>query len=241
MTDAHTFYTEQVGEAVAGDYEAARWNTSPLKRAQYDMTKEAITRHALPLFSSVPSILEVGPGPGTWTKLLIKENPKASLTLVDLSKDMLGMAREALIGNSQISFVESDFLAFPTNAQYGGFFSSRAIEYFDYKKAATHVAALLMPGAPGVIITKTPKPLFDFLKNRSSGMHTTQIAPSALTNVLRSEGFLVRKVRIATATVPGLGSRTLNMLMFRFLTTLPLPLLSVFSESYMVVFEKPRT
>lgn len=240
MTDAHTFYAEQVGEAVAGDYEAARWNTSPLRRAQYHMTKEAIILHALPLFSSVTSILEVGPGPGTWTKLLIKENPKASLTLVDLSRDMLGMAKAALAGTTQISFVESDFLAFPTDTKYDGFFSSRAIEYFDYHKAAKQIATLLSPGAPGVIITKTPKPLFDRLKGRTSAMHTMQIPITALTRALRAEGLKVKKVRIATGTVPGLNSPFLNKVAFCLLTVLPFPVLGIFSESYMVMFEKPR-
>lgn len=240
MADAHTFYKEQVGQAVAGDYEAARWNASPLKHAQYEMTKEAISRHALPLFREASSILEVGPGPGTWTKLLMGENAKASFTLVDLSRDMLGMAKEALAGSAQVSFVESDFLAFPEAATYGGFFSSRAIEYFDYRKAVAKIARLLAPGAPGVIITKTPKPLFDRLKGRASAMHLTQIPPAALVAALRKEGLRVTKVRIATATVPGFGSRMLNMLAFKLLTLVPLPLLSAFSESYLVAFEKPR-
>lgn len=240
--DPREFYNNVVPEKVGCDYETARWRQSPLVAAQYAMTAETITLYAIPVLQKVKSILEVGPGPGTWTKLLLRANPDARYTLVDISKKMIAQAQTALPENVSISFAESDLMAFSSTESFDGFFSSRAIEYMPDKKAAAEkIASLLASGATGMIITKTPKYFFDRLRGRHvSSLHGSQTAPCALANALLNAGLRITCIRTATATVPVLNSPMLNYFAFRLLRRLPLVFpFTLFSESYCIVFKKP--
>lgn len=228
-------------EKLGTDYEAARWKKNSLLSAQHGMAAEAIRRYVLPAAKSAVRIIEVGPGPGTWTKLMLAGNPDAAYTLVDISKEMLGQARGAFLNRKNITFVESDFLAFESQQPFDFFFSSRAIEYMPDKTAvAAKIASLLTRGARGAVITKTPKRFFDRLRGRNvSDLHRGQIAPHELTNLLQAAGLEVVGVYAATVTVPIIGSAFLNRILFRLIRRLPLfyPL-TLLTESYCVVFKK---
>ena len=72
---------------------------------------------------------------------------------------MLVQARDGLVDQANVTFVESNLLAFESSQTFDFFFSSRAIEYMSDKRVAIgKIASLLLPGAQGAIITKMPKP-----------------------------------------------------------------------------------
>lgn len=240
--DPKKFYNEVMPEKLGTDYEAARWEKDALLSAQHGMAAEAIRRYVLPAAKSAARILEVGPGPGTWTKLLLEANSKARYTLVDISEEMLGQAREALLSRADITFVESDFLAFGSPQPFDFFFSSRAIEYMPDKAAvAAKIASLLARGAQGAVITKTPKRFFNRLRGRNiSGLHSGQIAPCELEKLLQAAGLEVVGIYATTATVPTFGSAPLNRILFKLIGRLPLLYpLTLLTESYCIVFKKP--
>ena len=54
----------------------ARWKGSPLYVAQYVKTADALKTYVLPALRAARTILEVGPAPGTWTKLLLKTDSR---------------------------------------------------------------------------------------------------------------------------------------------------------------------
>ncbi len=236
------FYDEVMPDKLGGNYEDARWRATQLQHAQYDMTARTIRWHVLHVLKSAANILEVGPGPGTWTKLLLSDNPSASYTLVDISATMLAQARSGLAQNANVTFVESDLLRFSANEKFDGFFSSRAIEYMPDKAAVSgKIASLLSSGAYGAVITKTPKDFFNSLRGRNvSDLHGGQVAPRELTNLLQKAGLEIIGVYAATATLPVIGSAFMNRILFglmgRFRLFYPLTLLT---ESYCVVFKKP--
>jgi ubiquinone/menaquinone biosynthesis C-methylase UbiE len=241
VPDPKAFYDQAMPQKLGMDYEAARWKTNPLVAAQYDMLANVVRRLATPRVRSASRILEVGPGPGTWTKLLLESNPDASYTLVDISTEMLTQARTALAAHKNVSFTESDLAAYTNHESFDFFFSSRAIEYMPDKEGiARHIASLLRPGAEGVIITKMPKPFFERMRRADvSSLHAGQIGPGALTKYFHQAGLTVTEVRIATATVPGMRSVSLNRLAFSLLSRIPLIApLRVFAESYAVTFRK---
>lgn len=241
IPDPKEFYDKVMPGKLGGDYETARWGATPLRSAQYDMTAQTIREYVLPALKGAKRVLEVGPGPGTWTKLLLAANPGADYTLVDISSEMLAQARGNLADRANITFVESDLLAFELLQPFDFFFSSRAIEYMpDRTAAVAAVAALLSPGAYGALITKTPKYFFDRLRGRRvADLHRSQVTPRELMKALRAAGFEVIGVHAATATVPGAGSASLNRIAFRMIRRLPLFFpLSLFTESYCVVFKK---
>ena len=236
------FYDTVMPGRLGTNYEDARWRTSPLQSAQYDMTAQTIRQHILPLLKNAKHILEVGPGPGTWTKFLLETNPGAQYMLVDISAAMIAQARTALIQNANIAFVESDLLRFQTNEKFNGFFSSRAIEYMpDKTAAASAISSFLSRGAYGAIITKTPKHFFDRLRGRKvADLHRGQIAPHELTRVLRAAGLEIVGIHATTATVPLIGSASLNRALFALIRQLPLFFpLTLLTESYCVIFKKP--
>ncbi|MEK9176744.1 MAG: methyltransferase domain-containing protein, partial [Patescibacteria group bacterium] len=238
--DPKRFYDSVSPEKFGGDYERARWGSSPMARAQYAMTRDAIRRAALPALARARSVLELGPGPGTWTKILMEANPDAAYTLVDISKKMLDQAQSALPG-SRVSFVESDWLAFVPQSAQDFFFSSRAIEYVPDKEAAARVVAhALAPRGRGTIVTKMPKRLFDRMRGRRVRLHRGQVSPEELAAALTLAGLRVTDVSIATATLPMFRSASANRALYAALKHLPLVFpLSLFAESYAISFEKP--
>lgn len=88
-------YNQQAQTKFGGDYEYRRWFSDELKKAGYQMTRESICYHFLGgnLFYDC---LELGPGAGTWTKLFLEKYPEAEFDLVDISSEMLKLAKENL-------------------------------------------------------------------------------------------------------------------------------------------------
>ena len=240
--DPKSFYNEAMPQKYGSDYEAGRWRATPLLAAQYDMLADMMRREVVPLVRGAKRVVEVGPGPGTWTKLLLEVNSDARYTLVDISEEMLAQARKGLAGHSNVVFVESDLLALESSQTFDFFFSSRSIEYMpDKHEACRKIASLLAPGAQGALVTKMPKPLFDRLRDRStSALHKGQISPAQLSRLLSEAGVFVERARIATATVPGFGSAALNRLAYAALKRIPLFFpFTLFAESYLVTFRRP--
>ena len=236
--DPKKFYDTVMPKKYGTDYEVARWKNDPLHHAQYWMMERVMKRFVLPHASSPLRILEIGPGPGTWTKYLLGVAPEASFTLVDISETMLAQAKESLSGN--IEFVESDWVSFAPADTYDFFFSSRAFEYVDDKRAALGVVSrALEVGKRGALITKTPKPLFNWLRGRSSSLHQGQVSPATLVRLCREVGLRVHATHLATATVPLLRIPWLNKIIFSLFSRMPFVFpFTLLSESYVVAFEK---
>ena len=240
--DPRAFYNDRMPDKHGEDYEYARWHASAMLEAQYEMMTATMRNLVLPNVSESREVLEVGPGPGTWTKLLRAANPSARYTLLDISREMLARARNALSEETGITYIEEDFLSYRPGITFDYFFSSRALEYMKDKDAAARViSGLLAPGGEGVIITKMPKALFYRLRGKKiPEFHTGQIAPGALSKSLRQAGLEIISVRIATATLPGIASAPLNRFLYRVLASVPLVApLTAFAESYAVRFRKP--
>lgn len=234
--DPKTFYDERMPAKYGASYEKGRWERTALERAQFWMMERIMRDTVLPFMGTVNRVLEIGPGPGTWTKVLQERNPSAQYTLVDISLMMLAQARERMRGS--VEFIESDWVSFQSERPYDFFFSSRSLEYVnDKREAVAIVARSLKSGGRGVLITKTPKPLFDAWRGRKTSLHQDQIAPRSLARLLRANGLKVCSVRIATATVPGIGSAAANKAAFNLLRQVPL--IPLFSESYAILFYKP--
>lgn len=236
--DPKKFYDTVMPQKYGADYEASRWHENPLLQAQFEMMQNLMNRIVLPFMRTPARVLEVGPGPGTWTNMLQKKAPGASYTLVDISTVMLSQARANVQGS--VEFIESDWTSFHPEGEYDFFFSSRALEYVeDKKKAIEVVMQSLKIGGRGVIITKTPKPFFDVLRGRKSSLHQGQITPESLASFIRTSGGKVHAVHLATATFPGFSHPILNRFVFFLCQNLPFVFpITLFSESYGIVFEK---
>jgi ubiquinone/menaquinone biosynthesis C-methylase UbiE len=221
------------------DYETERWFRTPITRSHFKMAHDAIM-HALGRVTFT-SCIELGPGAGTWTKVLLEKKPSATFTLLDISETMLGIAQQTLHDAKNVEFVVSDFLAYTPTRTYDLFFSSRALEYILDKQAAMkQIHTLLSKDGQGILITKNPRYwAYKLLGRKIPELHRNQITPKALVLLLEQAGFRVTSLRPATVTVPFFKSATLNTIAFFFLKHTWLPVIHrIFAESYIVHFVK---
>jgi SAM-dependent methyltransferase len=239
------FYNDVMPAKFGDDYEYRRWFSTPLLRAGYMQTKTAIDRHVLHVPSLDPSrILELGPGAGTWTKLLAKRFPDAYIDLLDISSEMLRRASRSLEGHhDHISLIESDILDFENKGSYDFFFSSRVLEYIEDKESfAKKIHALLSPGGKGFLITKMPHYGRQRLLGRmNSKLHEGQIAPQEFKALLSRAGFIDIDCYPVTISVPVLHSPRANFFLGNRLAPRRIThTSSFFAESYAVKFTKPN-
>ncbi|OGZ13043.1 MAG: hypothetical protein A3C93_04585 [Candidatus Lloydbacteria bacterium RIFCSPHIGHO2_02_FULL_54_17] len=241
--DIRAFYDRTMPEKLGDDYEHARWFADPLRKAGYDLTKGAIERHVTGDDSLEPvRILELGPGAGTWTKLLLARFPDAYFDLLDISEEMLARAKAALGAKEHIRYITSDVMQWTPEGKYDYFFSSRVLEYIDDKKGfCVKVFSALEPGGRGFLITKMPHYERErFLGRKTSQFHGGQIAPGALCDELRAAGFIDIDAYPVTTSIPLLHFAWLNLLFGKLFARFTLgPIGMFFAESYCVLFRKP--
>lgn len=241
--DAKTFYNNVMPEKFGSNYEHDRWFKNPIQETGYKLTRDAITRHVLKDDSLNPvRILELGPGAGTWTKLLIKHFLDAYFDLLDISKEMLARAKQVLGHEERVRYIESDILLWAPEGKYDYFFSSRVLEYIDDKKKfCKKIFSALEPGGRGFLITKMPHYERErFLGRRSSEFHKGQIAPVALRGELLAAGFIDVDCYPVTISIPLLHSARINLAVGKFFARFTLgPVSMFFAESYCVLFRKP--
>jgi len=222
-------------------YEVTRWFSTPERKAAYAMTHHVVHARVVPRLVSGARVLEVGAGPGTWTKELLAHDADVSVDVVDISDDMVAQARDGLKAYAgRVSFLRADFATFQPQQQYDLFFSSRAIEYMPDKAAvAKIIAASLKEGGVGCIVTKYPHYRRMKLRGKNvRNVHTLQVAPAELAAWLRDAGCTVLGMYPVTFVFPRLHAARLDMLLFRLLHRLPLRLVAPVVESYLVVFQK---
>jgi ubiquinone/menaquinone biosynthesis C-methylase UbiE len=234
-------YNDVMPEKFGKDYEYNRWFKTPALKAAYDMTRASIERHVLHGNQPCKYVFELGPGAGTWSKLLLEKKFAGHLDMLDISSQMLFMAKSALLPYPNTGFMEKDFLAFRPDRAYDFFFSSRVFEYLpDKEKAVAKISRILPPGGRGFIITKTPKyPINKLLGRKVSEFHRGQISPRELKRIFQRGGFSEIKIYPVTLSFPIFKSAGLNMALHKIFGSLPLnPVSAFFSESYSIQFVK---
>ena len=173
------------GEKYQSDYEFHRWFVRDRNRAEYYMTYLAIKRRLEGI--SFTNCLELGPGPGTWTRLIFRANPKANFDLVDISEEMRNQFQLEMRGGEKVHYQVSDIMTYAPQKQYDFFFSSRAVEYLDDKPGFfKKLNSFLGTGASGLIVTKNP---FHGVRKSKKAAHQGQISMTDMEKLLRDNGF----------------------------------------------------
>ncbi len=176
------------------DYKSARWFSRPEATLDYAQTRKSLLR-ALEK-ERYNEVLEIGPGDGVWTDLII---PKSmNITLLDQSVEMLQRAKERLHENENINFELADFLAFQTTKTFDLIFAIRCFEYFEDKAAAVRkFSSLLKSRGTLIIVTKNPKHV-RMGRVHERELHTGQIDREEMLELLKQNGFTVDSVFSAT-------------------------------------------
>lgn len=176
------------------DYKSARWFSSAEARLDYDQTRAVLIK-ALGN-ATFQDVLEVGPGDGVWTDLII---PKAKiLTLLDQSIEMLNRAQERLKDVPNISFVHSDFLTYTPEKSFDLIFAIRCFEYFEDKDIALkQLSSLLKSGGKVMIVTKNPHHVA-MKRVQERELHTGQVSKAEMKVLLEKAGFTLETIMSAT-------------------------------------------
>lgn len=240
--ETRNHFNEAAKGRISETYEGDRWKIDPRVAAQYECAKAFILEQVVPMVVGKTHVMELGPGPGTWTKYLYEANSKTTFVLLDISREMLARAVTVFPSSAQVETREGDFLSVPLKeGEADFFFSSRAIEYVtDKAKAVARIHSALVSGGEGCIITKMPKKLANLASGRAPGkLHKGQIAPGTLKDLLAAEGFTAIYLYPVTFGVPLLRSASADRFVSVLFHRTKLNWLSgFFAESYAVTFRK---
>jgi tRNA (cmo5U34)-methyltransferase len=96
-----------------------------------------------------PAILDVGAGTGLLSACLMERYPRASYTLIDLSEQMLGVAKERFGDNPNIRYIAGDYAQYDLTDKYDLVVSALSIHHLeDAAKRAFYLRcySILNPG-----------------------------------------------------------------------------------------------
>jgi len=146
-------------DEAASYYQQLRWFKSPLTRLEHRQTADAL----LTSFQFVPEnkgrYLEIGCGPGTWTKLVAAHSRE--VVALDISANMIEQAKRYLADANNVTFVHGDAGEYQPDGELDGIFSFRVLEYVNgWQDVLTRTAAHVRRGGRAVICTKTPLSIY---------------------------------------------------------------------------------
>ncbi len=233
------YYNQAIKNKFGQGYEYERWFKDEVRKLSYQMTLSALQRFTRGI--NFTNYLEIGPGAGTWTDFFWQMNKAANFDLVDISDEMLEMAKQRFDQFDNFRFFLSDFVDFSPDREYDFIFSARAFEYFpDKEKAVSKILSSLRSGGQAVIITKYPKYLRSSLRGqRVKSLHQHQIAPTDLHQMIARQGGIDIEKHPVVLYFPFFNKAVLNKIVYQVLHRFTLnSLVGLFTESYLIKFSK---
>ncbi|MDO5851945.1 MAG: methyltransferase domain-containing protein [Methanobacteriaceae archaeon] len=85
--------------------------------------------NAIPNTKNNPKIIDLGCGTGNITLKILEKFPNAEITCLDLSEDMIQIAKEKLKKYPNITYITADFAEYLFNKKYDAIISSLALHH----------------------------------------------------------------------------------------------------------------
>ncbi|QYR23880.1 class I SAM-dependent methyltransferase [Paenibacillus sp. sptzw28] len=102
---------------------------------------------------SAPKILDLGAGTGLFSSFMLSKYPDAELTLIDLSSNMMDIARARFNQYSNVSFIVADYSNYVYREKYDLIISSLSIHHLeDLEKKAIYEKAFKLLNDGGMFI-----------------------------------------------------------------------------------------
>lgn len=111
---------------IAEEYDSQRKKLIPVFDDFYGIAIDSIK-----IEDPIPNVLEIGTGTGLFTEMFLKKYPNANMDLVDITENMLNIAKERFQTNTNLNFYLEDITKFEVqeNKQYDAIISSLAIHH----------------------------------------------------------------------------------------------------------------
>lgn len=116
-------------DAIASRYDAQRKGIIPNFEDFYLAAAHAAVWHG-----KNPSILDIGSGTGLLSALLLEKFPAATLALVDISSNMLAIARQRFSGNDRVTYRAGDYRYEGLDHTYDLICSALSIHHLDHEE-----------------------------------------------------------------------------------------------------------
>ena len=152
-------------------------------------------------FRSTDKILDVGCGTGEFERLILSEHPEQQMIGIDISENMLELARKKCSPYPKVTFLKAGAAALPfPDFSFDLVLSANALHYFDEPDASlAEMRRVLIPGGSVVILDWCKNYLmcrcFDFfLKRIERGYHSCY-TQHELDSLLRSAGFAIQSAQ----------------------------------------------
>jgi SAM-dependent methyltransferase len=144
---------EGIFDGAASYYQHLRWFKTRLTQLEYAQTEQALLAELQP--KQEGRYLEIGCGPGTWTKVVAQHS--AEVLAVDISANMIEQAKKYVGTTGHVTFIHGDAAEYQPADQLTGFFSFRVLEYVKgWQEMLARVSAHVESGGRVTICTKTP-------------------------------------------------------------------------------------
>ncbi len=131
-------------DSMAAEYDSQRQYVIPLMDQYYGAAVWAAESAG-----NNPSILDIGAGTGLLSALMLDKFPTAELTLLDISENMLCIAKERFTGRKNVRYVVSDYSRSELGGEYDIICSALSIHHLttEDKRLLFHkIFASLKPG-----------------------------------------------------------------------------------------------
>ncbi len=175
---------EQFWDSTAKLYGYKQWEKSEIARFDYNLTKNILLKFLKP--TKEETILEVGCGPGRWTKLISERCKRIVAT--DISKKMIYEAKK-YCNNKSIQFIHGDIMKLSIKSKFDKIFAIRVLEYIKDKEGfLNRMDSLLKKNGKIVMITKSKPCLWDVTK-KVKNFWQEKIPYKQLTNLLKKKSF----------------------------------------------------
>lgn len=80
------------------------------------------------------NILDIGAGTGLFSAFILNKYPKAKITLIDISEQMLEMAKERFDGNKNIKYIAANYTEYEFNDKYDVIISALSIHHLEHEQ-----------------------------------------------------------------------------------------------------------
>jgi len=112
----------------ADEYDQQRKHVIPCMEDLYQVTSDLTT-----VDTSYPKVLDLGAGTGLLTSYLYDRYPEGSFTLLDLSEEMLDIARARFENAPNFSYVATDYLKYDFEGFFDIVVSSLSIHHLEHQ------------------------------------------------------------------------------------------------------------
>jgi len=123
-----TMSIKDVFNEIASKYDKQRQLLIPCYNDFYTLPLETLSYNG-----ETPAILDIGSGTGLFSSFILKKYPNAKITMIDLSDDMMKIAKERFESYTDFHYIVADYSDYTFNQKFDIIISSLSIHHLSHE------------------------------------------------------------------------------------------------------------